>query len=83
MIDNNDTAWKYPTYSFGFTDNEGKSAQMIVGGPEYSRWEPIMASFLDFLEASGYRGVKARVAIPEGFASEQWSGPVFNPEDQL
>ena len=85
MSDNmNDASeWTYSTYSFGFTDNEGKSAEMIVGGPEYCRWEQVMASFIDFLEASGYRGVKERVAIPELFASRQWSGPTFNPEESL
>ena len=83
--DFNDDAseWTYSTYSFGFTDNEGKSAEMIVGGPDYVVWEKIMASFIDFLEASGYRGVKERVAIPELFASREWTGPVFNPEDSL
>jgi len=85
MSDNmNDASeWVYPTYSFGYTDNEGKSAEMIVKGPDYMYWEKIMASFIDFLEASGYRGVKERVAIPELFASREWSGPVFNPEESL
>jgi hypothetical protein len=85
MSDNmNDASeWTYSTYCFGFTDNEGKSAEMIVGGPEYARWEQIMASFIDFLEVSGYRGVKERVAIPKLFASREWSGPVFNPEESL
>ena len=85
MSDNmNDASeWTYPTYSFGYTDNEGKSAEIIVGGPEYSRWEPILASFIDFLEVGGYRGVKERVAIPELFASRKWTGPVFNPEESL
>ena len=81
--DEADTEWKYPTYSFGYTDNEGKSAEMIVGGPDYARWEPIMASFIDFLEVSGYRGVKERVAIPEIFASREWRGPTFKPEKEL
>lgn len=75
--------WTYSTYSFGFTDNEGKSAEMIVGGPDYVRWEQVVASFIDFLEVSGYKGVKERVALPERFASSKWTGPTFNPEDSL
>lgn len=78
MFDNNEI---YSTYSFSYSDNEGKSAGMIVGGPDYVVWEKIMESFIDFLEASGYRGVKERVAIPELFASSTWTGPTFNPED--
>jgi len=85
MSDNMNDASKlvYPTYSFGYADNEGKSVEMIVGGPDYMYWEKIMASFIDFLEAGGYLGVKERVAIPELFASREWTGPVFNPEESL
>jgi len=85
MSDNmNDASkWVYPTYSFGYADNESKAAEMVVGGPDYMCWEALMISFIDFLELSGYRGVKERVALPELFASRKWTGPVFNPEESL
>ena len=79
MTDNNET---YSTYSFGYTDNEGKEATMIMGGPDYVVWVQLMDSFIDFLEATGFIGVRERLALTANSPSaDKWRGPTFTPED--
>jgi hypothetical protein len=73
-------------YSFSFTDCNGETHTSTFENTESERWVAILDDFVNFLEASGFSGVRKRIrvaAFPEwvGFEDTDWSGEFFDPEE--
>ena len=71
------------TFTFSFKE-EGITLVKQQVFEEGSTWPVILESFLNFLEASGYVGVKAKVRLEENpFVESDWTLGTFEAEQDM
>ena len=73
------------TQSFVFSYAEGTTTLVKQETfPEGITWPVVLESFLNFLEASGYVGVKAKVRLEENpFVESDWTLGTFETEQDM
>jgi len=71
------------TFTFSFKE-EGQTLVKQQVFEEGSTWPVVLESFLNFLEASGYVGVKAKVRLEENpFVESSWTLGTFEAEQDM
>lgn len=71
------------TFTFSFKEDGITLVKQQVF-EEGSTWPVILESFLNFLEASGYVGVKAKVRLEENpFVESDWTLGTFEAEQDM
>ena len=66
------------SYTFSHTDIEGSTTCFSFEGHEYTFWPEVLAKFMVFLNANGFRGVEERIALLDGFEPPtSWVGRTF------
>ena len=71
------------TFTFSFKDEAITLVKQQVF-EEGSTWPAVLESFLNFLEASGYVGVKAKVRLEENpFTESDWTLGTFEAEQDM
>jgi len=71
------------TFTFSFKE-EGTTLVKQQVFEEGSTWPAVLESFLNFLEASGYVGVKAKVRLEENpFVERGWTLGTFEAEQEM
>jgi hypothetical protein len=73
-------------YSFSFTDCTNETHTSTFENTDSDRWVSMLEDFVNFLEASGFHGVRARIrgATPHVWAAhldDEWSGKFFDSEE--
>jgi hypothetical protein len=73
-------------YSFSYTDCTNETHTSTFENTDSERWVSMLEDYVNFLEASGFHGVRERIrvaAFPShiGFIDDDWSGEFFYPED--
>jgi hypothetical protein len=69
-------------YSFSFTDCTNETHTSIFENTDSDRWVSMLEDFVNFLEASGFHGVRERIRVPRSFATDaEWTGEFFDPEE--
>ena len=84
MTDNfNDDADYSQTFTFSFKE-DGTTLVKQQLFAEGVTWPKVLESFLGFLEASGYIGVKEKVRIEENrFMESEWTLDTFEKEEDM
>ena len=71
------------TFTFSFKEESLTLVKQQVF-EEGSTWPVVLESFLNFLEASGYVGVKAKVRIEDNpFTESDWTLGTFEAEQSM
>lgn len=71
------------TFTFSFKEDGITLVKQQVF-EEGSTWPVVLESFLNFLEASGYVGVKAKVRLEENpFVESDWTLGTFEAEQDM
>ena len=72
-------------YSFSFTDCTNETHTSIFENTDSDRWVSMLEDFVNFLEASGFHGVRERIRVSSdwggSYGDEEWSGKFFDPEE--
>jgi hypothetical protein len=73
-------------YSFSYTDCTNETHTSTFENTDSERWVAMLEDYVNFLEASGFHGVRDRIrvqAFPRdlNFIDDDWSGEFFYPED--
>ena len=83
---NDNFSYSDTDYSQTFTFSFKEDSQTLVKQQvfeEGSTWPVVLESFLNFLEASGYVGVKEKVRIEENpFMESEWTLDTFEKEQE-
>ena len=70
-------------YTFLNTDADGNTTTLSFEGQEYTFWPEVLAKFMVFLNANGFRGVEERIALLDGFEPPtSWVGRTFVEADE-
>jgi hypothetical protein len=73
-------------YSFSFTDCTNETHTSTFENTDSDRWVSMLEDYVNFLEASGFHGVRERIRVVAfaphtDFVDDDWSGEFFYPED--
>jgi hypothetical protein len=73
-------------YSFSYTDCTNETHTSTFENTDSERWVSMLEDYVNFLEASGFHGVRERIRVATfpshlGFIDDDWSGEFFYPED--
>lgn len=83
MNDNFNYADCSQSFGFSFMENNVTLTKNQVF-EEGTTWPVVLESFLNFLEASGYVGVKAKVRLEENpFVESDWTLGTFEAEQDM
>lgn len=73
----------FSTYSFQYSDEDSTNVSMSFSA---ETWHEALGKFVDFMGAVQGYSISDKVSIdmsPYALNRESWSGPVFNPEEEM